>query len=112
MTVIEIRHETHMRPPVVFVDLSLDSSRDPSGFLGMALGAGAVSLVVDLGDRTDASSELLMALHRTAQHVRRCGGRLGVVSPQASLRRLLDITLLSHALAVFPTRDEAIKSWS
>lgn len=111
-TVIEIRHETDERPPVVFVELSLESSRDLARLLGTAIGAGDVSLVVDLGDRTDASSDLLTVLHRTARHVRRLGGKLGVVSPQPSLRRLLDITLMSHAYAVFATRDEALRSWS
>lgn len=109
---IEIRHETEAAPPVVFLDMSLDSSPDLARLLGTALNSGDVSLVVDLGDRTDASSELLMVLHRTAQHVRRLGGKLGVVSPQPSLRRLLDLTLLSHAFAVFATRDEAIERWS
>ncbi len=109
---IEFRHETDLRPPVVFVDLSRDPSTDLERLLGTALGAGDVSLVVDLGDRTDASSELLTVLHRTARQVRRLGGKLGVVSPQPSLRRLLTLTLLSQAFAVFATRDEAIESWS
>lgn len=109
---IEICHETVERPPVVFVDMQLDSSRDLARLLGTAIGAGDVSLVVDLGDRVDASSDLLSVLHRTARHVRRLGGRLGVVSPEPSVRRLLELTLMSHAFAVFSTRDEALQSWS
>jgi anti-anti-sigma factor len=110
--VIEIRHETDERPPIVFVEMSLDSSRDLTRLLGTAIGAGDVSVVVDLGDRHDASSELLAVLHRTARHLRRLGGKLGVVSPQPSLRRLLELTLMSQAYAVFATRDEALQSWS
>ena len=111
-TVIEIRHETDERPPIVFVEMSLDSSHDLARLLGTAIGAGDVSVVVDLGDRPDASSELLTVLHRTAGHLRRLGGKLGVVSPQPSLRRLLELTLMSQAYAVFATRDEALQSWS
>jgi anti-anti-sigma factor len=110
--VIEICHETVGRPPVVFVDMQLDSSRDLVRLLGTAVSAGGVSLVVDMGDRTEASSELLSILHRTAHHVRELGGRLGVVSPQPSLRRLFELTLLSQAFAVFATREEAVQSWS
>lgn len=109
---IEIRHETATRPSVVFVDVAGDATGDLSRLLGSALGRGEVSLVVDLGDRVDASSELLAALHRTARRARRLGGTLGVVSRQPSLRRLLDLTLLSQAFAVFATRDEALQSWS
>jgi len=110
--VIEIRHATDIRPPVVFLDLTVDSSHDLEKLLGAALSTGSTSLVVDLGDRNDASSELLGLLHRTATQVRRLGGALGVVSPQPSLRRLFDLTLLSQAFVVFATRDEAIESWS
>ncbi|HUG65076.1 MAG TPA: STAS domain-containing protein [Gaiellaceae bacterium] len=108
---IEICHETVGRPPVVFVDMQLDSSRDLAQLLGTAIGAGDVSLVVDLGDRTDASSDLLAVLHRTARHVRRLGGKLCVVSEQPSLRRLLELTLMSQAFGVFATRDDALRGW-
>lgn len=110
--VIEFRHETDVRPPFVVLDVSRDSARDLARLFRGALSTGDVSIVVDFGDRTDASSELLTVLHRTAQHVRRVGGKLGVVTPQPSLRRLLDITLMSQAFAVFATRDEAIERWS
>ncbi len=89
-----------------------ESSRDLAHLLGSAVAAGDVRLVVDLGDRADASSELLTVLHRTARHLRRLGGKLGVVTTQPGLRRLLDMTLMSQAFAVFTTRDEALQSWS
>jgi anti-anti-sigma regulatory factor len=110
--VIEIRHETAARPPLVFVEMSLESSRDLARLIHTASSAGDVSLVVDLGERADASSELLTVLHRTARNLRRIGGRLGVITPQPGLRRMLDLTLLSHAFAVFATRDEALQNWS
>lgn len=110
---IEIRHDTERRAPVVFVDMPLVvSGGDLSRLLGTALGAGDVNLVVDLGDQTDASSDLLAVLVRTARHVRRVGGKLGVVSRQPGLRRMLDLTMLSQAFPVFATRDEALQSWS
>jgi anti-anti-sigma regulatory factor len=77
----------------------------------MAVAGEGVRLVVDLGDRSDTSSDLLFRLHRLAAQLRRLGGSLAVVSPQPSLRRLFDLTLLSQAFPVFATRDEALRNW-
>lgn len=96
----------------MFVDAAAGSERELPRLLETAFAPGAVSLVVDLGDRVDASSDLLAALHRTARRARSLGGTLGVVSRQPSLRRLFDLTLLSQAFAVFSTRDEALQSRS
>lgn len=109
---IEIRHETAAwRPPIVFVD-PLNAPGDLARLLGTAIGAGDVALVVDLGDRADASSDLLTLLHRTAGHVRRLGGSLAVVARHPAARRLFELTLMSRTVPVFATRDEALQGWS
>ncbi len=108
---IEICHETAERSSVVFVEVDLESPRDLARLLGTVTSTGGVSVLVDLGDREDASSEFLTVLHGTARAIRRQGGSLGVVSSQSSMRRLFDITLMSRTLPVFATRDEALRSW-
>ena len=95
---------------MVFVDMKRDSTREFGRALAAALRTGRVDVVVDLGDRSDASSDLLVVLHRAAGHVRRFGGTLGVVAAQPNVRRLFDLTLLSRTLPVFETRDEALRA--
>jgi anti-anti-sigma factor len=110
--VIEIRHDPTGRSQLVVVETEHGSPRDLALLLDTAIGTGDVSLVIDLGNRDDASSDLLTVLHRTARRVRRLGGRISVVARQPGLRRLLDLTLVSRTLPVYETRDEALRSWS
>jgi anti-anti-sigma regulatory factor len=111
--VIEVCHETAgpSAASVVLVNLRKASALELVRLLRMAVSAGDRSILVDLGDRADASSDLLFALHRSSGRLRELGGRLGVVCAQSDLRRLLDVTLPSEAFAVFPSRDEALRSW-
>jgi anti-anti-sigma factor len=110
--VIEVRHETPERAPVVLIELKHDSPRDLGRLLTAAIGTGEVDLVVDLGSRRDASSELLIVLHRVARQVRRLGGTLRVVASEPSLHRLFELTLISRTLPIFATRDEALTARS
>jgi anti-anti-sigma regulatory factor len=111
--VIEVCHETAgpSAASVVLVNLCKASPHELVRLLRMAVSAGDRSILVDLGNRADASSDLLFALHRSSGRLHELGGRLGVVCAQSELRRLLDLTLLSQAFAVFPSRDEALRSW-
>lgn len=86
--------------------------RNLARLLCSAIGAGDVSVVVDLGDRDDASSELLTVLHRSARHLRGLGGTLAIVARHPGLRRLFDLTAVSQTLPVYATRDEALRAWS
>ena len=95
---------------MVFVE-PRESSRDLVKALRMAIAAGDVRLVVDLGKQQDASAETLTLLHRAAAQLRRLGGSLAVVCPQPDLRRMFDLTLLSQGFPVFATRDEALRTW-
>ena len=102
---IEVRHE---RVPVFLVDFRRDPE-DLAHALQTAMAAGDVRVVVDLGEQEDATSEVLTLLSRGARQLRRIGGSLAVVTSQPSLRRLLDMTLLSQAFPVFASRDEALR---
>jgi hypothetical protein len=107
--VIEV---THARASaVIVVELQRDSTTDLACLLRTAVGAGDVSVIVDLGERGDATSELLTVLHRTGGQLRALGGRLAVVCAAPELRRLFDVTLLSQGLGVYASRDEALRSW-
>lgn len=109
---IELQHATAGRAPVVFVQMKSDSSRELGRLLTAAVGSGEFDVVVDLGDRADAPSDLLAVLHRAARQVRDLGGSLGVVAAQPSIRRLFDVTLLSRTLPIFATRDDALRARS
>jgi anti-anti-sigma factor len=74
----------------------------------LALCLGHTHVVVDLGSRPSADSDLLAVLHRAGGRVRQLGGCLAVVSCDSRLRRLLDVTLLSQSFAVYATREEAL----
>lgn len=96
--------------PVVVVEMRRSSTTDLARLLRTAVAAGDLRLVVDLGERQDASSDVLTLLHRAARQLRRLGGSLAVVA-QPDLKRLFDVTLLSQAFPVFVTRDEALRDW-
>jgi anti-anti-sigma regulatory factor len=109
--VIEVRHELPAWPSaVVFVEPRADSTRELARALRMAVSAGDVRLVVDLGERR-VNADVLTLLHRAAAQLRRLGGNLAVVCPQPDSRRLFELTLLSQAFPVFATRDEALRTW-
>jgi anti-anti-sigma regulatory factor len=97
---------------VVVVELERASTLDLARLLRTAIRTGDIGVIVDLGERGDASSELLMVLHRTARQLRTLGGRLAVVSAKPELRRLFDLTLLSQGFGVYASRDEALRNWA
>ena len=75
-------------------------------------GPATSTSIVDLGERADASSDLLTVLHRCARRVRTLGGTLAVVCSRPELRRLFDVTLLSQGFGVYASRDEALRTWA
>jgi anti-anti-sigma regulatory factor len=111
--VIEVTHQHDVGPSaVVVVEMQRASTGDLAGLLSTAIRTGDVGVIVDLGERGDASSELLTVLHRTARQLRALGGRLAVVSAKPELRRLFDVTLLSQGFGVYASRDEALRTWA
>ena len=110
---IEISHQTGgATAAVVVVDLARGSTAELARLLRRAIGSGDVDVVVDLGGRLDASSDLLSVLHRCGRQLRGLGGTLSVVSTRPELRRLFDVTLLSQGFAVYASRDEALRPWA
>ena len=93
---------------MIVVDLTQSSMTDFARLLDCAIAARDVSVVVDLGARPDASSELLTVLHRCARRIRALGGRLSVVCSRPELHRLFDVTLLSQGFDVYASRAEAL----
>jgi anti-anti-sigma factor len=111
--VIAVTHQPDSRTSaVVVVELERASTPDLARLLRTAIRTGDIGVIVDLGERRDASSDLLMVLHRTARQLRMLGGRLAVVSTKPELRRLFDLTLLSQAFGVYASRDEALRTWA
>jgi anti-anti-sigma regulatory factor len=111
--VIEVTHQPDTSASaVVVVEMERASTRDLARLLGTAIGTGDIGVIVDLGERGDASSELLTVLHRTARQLRTLGGRLAVVCATPELRRLFDLTLLSQGFGVYASRDEALRNWA
>jgi anti-anti-sigma factor len=110
--VIEVTHHRDAGTSAVVVALERASTLDLARLLRMAIRTGDIGVIVDLGARGDASSELLSVLHRTARQLRTLGGRLAVVSTKPDLRRLFDVTLLSQGFGVYASRDEALRNWA
>jgi anti-anti-sigma regulatory factor len=111
--VIEVTHQRDSgTSAVVVVELARTSTPDLACLLRTAIRTGDIGVIVDLGERGDASSELLMVLHRTARQLRTLGGRLAVVSTKPELRRLFDLTLLSQGFGVYASRDDALRTWA
>ena len=110
---IEVTHRPDSTTSaVVVVELERASTPDLARLLRTAIRTGDIGVIVDLGERRDASSDLLMVLHRAARQLRMLGGRLAVVSTKPELRRLFDVTLLSQAFGVYASRDEALRTWA
>jgi anti-anti-sigma regulatory factor len=112
--VIEVSHHpaAAQTSAVIVVDLRHSSNTDLARLLDCAIGTGDVSVVVDLGARPDASSELLTVLHRCSRRVRALGGTLSIVCSRPELRGLFDVTLLSQGFDVYASRDEALRAWA
>jgi anti-anti-sigma regulatory factor len=108
--VIEVRHHgaAARTSAVIVVDLTRSSATDVARLLDCAIAVGDVNVVVDLGARPDASSELLTGLHRCGRRIRALGGRLSVACSRPELRRLFDVTLLSQGFDVYASRAEAL----
>lgn len=110
---IEVTHQPEAQTTsLVVVEMKRNSTTDLARLLRTAVGGGDIGVVVDLGDRGDASSELLTVLHRTAHQLRALGGRLAVVCARPELRHLFDVTLLSQGFGVYASRDEALRTWA
>jgi anti-sigma B factor antagonist len=71
---------------------------------------GTSSLVLDLTGVTFVDSTALGAMLGAMQRLEGRGGRLRVVVPQSDVRRVFEITLLDHVLAIDSGRDAALSA--
>ncbi len=109
---VEVAHGSERATAIVVVEMKRASTTELSQLLGTAVRWGDVGVIIDLGDRDDASSDLLTVIHRANRQLRALGGRLAVISRRPELRRMFDLTLLSAGFGVYSSRDEALRSWT
>ena len=94
----------------------------PQGDLDMAsasqmklqdyLNAGRIKLVLDLGSIEYIDSAGLGEIVRAMKRAREAGGDLRLCGVHGQVGKIIEITGLHKAIAVYPTREEAVASWS
>jgi len=94
----------------------------PKGDLDMAsvsqmklqdyLNAGRVKLVLDLEGIEYIDSAGLGEIVRSMKRAREAGGDLRLCGVHGQVGKIIEITGLHKAIAVYPTREEAVASWS
>ena len=94
----------------------------PQGDLDMAsvsqmklqdyLNAGRVKLVLDLGSIEYIDSAGLGEIVRAMKRAREAGGDLRLCGVRGQVGKIIEITGLHKAIAVYSTREEAVASWS
>lgn len=85
------------------------SERTLASRIRFARRLGADDIVVDLGETEMVGSSTLSMLYGLAREVGVRGGRVAVVCLRPSLERLLRMTLLDHAFAVYGSREAALR---
>lgn len=78
--------------------------------LGLLARIGHGTVVVDLAFRETLDADVLSVLRRGGRRMQELGGEFAVVCRTASLRRLLDLTLLSQSFSVHASRSDAYAS--
>jgi anti-sigma B factor antagonist len=78
---------------VVSVDGELDTTAAPDlrDAIHAAIGAGAVTVVVDLDEVTFIDSTAIGVLLGARERLRRCGGSLEIVCGEPNVKRILEI---------------------
>ena len=94
----------------------------PNGDLDMAsasqlkltdhLNAGQTKIVLDLQDVDYIDSSGLAEVVRAMKRAREAGGDLRLCGLRDNVLKIVEMTGLNKAIAVYPTREEALASWS
>jgi anti-sigma B factor antagonist len=94
----------------------------PKGDLDMAsagqmklqdyLNAGRIKLVLDLESIEYIDSAGLGEIVRAMKRAREAGGDLRLCGVHGQVGKIIEITGLHKAISVYPTREEAVASWS
>jgi anti-anti-sigma factor len=89
-------------------ELDLHEAPELQDRIRAAIDRGAMLIVVDLTDVSFIDSMALGVLLATANKLRPAGGRLRLVVPNPSIRRIFEISLLDQVFTLDCTRDEAL----
>lgn len=89
-------------------ELDLLTSSEFRDCLVSATGEGAERVVVDLTGVTFIDSSALGALVGGARRSAERGAELMIVCPAGSVARVIEITGLNRAFAIYPTREAAL----
>lgn len=76
------------------------------------LDQGKTRLVVDLGRVTYMDSTGLGELVRSMKRAREAGGDVRLCDLQGDVLRVFEMTWLNRAMLLYPTRKEAVASWT
>jgi anti-sigma B factor antagonist len=106
-----IDHDLRPGATVVFSvrgELDLHEAPELQDRVRAAIDGGAMLIVVDLTDVTFIDSMALGVLLATANKLHPAGGRLRLVVPNPSIRRIFEISLLDQVFTLDRTRSEAL----
>lgn len=93
-------------------DLDAASAAQVRRTLTDLLGAGKTRLVVDLGGVAYIDSATLAELVGAMKRARDAGGDLRLCALRGDVLQIFELTRLNQGMAVFPTREEAVRSWT
>lgn len=97
------------------VEVTLEGDVDIGSLTQMKLQdhleAGETRLVLDMEGVTYIDSAGLGEVVRAMKRAREAGGDLRVCSLRGNVLRIFEITGLDKAIAMYPTREEAVASW-
>lgn len=110
---MEIRSEQRGQTTVISLDGSLDAltAGEARSAIEEQLGRGQLQLVLDLGQLDFMSSSGLRVLLEMLKEVRGMGGDLRLAAAQPGVHRSLEIAGLVRVLQIYPTLEEAMRSF-
>ncbi len=76
------------------------------------LNAGKTKIVLDLQDVDYIDSAGLAEVVRAMKRARQAGGDLRLCGLRENVLKIVEMTGLHKAIAIYPTREEALDSWS
>jgi len=92
-------------------DLDMATVDEVRGALAALIGRGKSRLLVDLGGVGYVDSSGMGALVAAMKQARAAGGDVRLCALQDDVRGIFDLTRLSRAMSIHPTRQEALASW-
>ena len=109
---ITVTQAGHMTVVVPNGDLDAASAAEMKQTLKKLIDAGKTCLIVDLDGVAYLDSAGLGELVSAMKRARQAGGDLRLCALREEVRRIFEMTHLNAEIAVFPTRKNAVASWS